>query len=499
MIALISAGLVAMFLWACETLSRGQYRFPVASSITFLLLVASMLLPLWLCFFRPHGWPHKRLDLCQPGSVFAIHYYAYVVLPAIMLWWVWDSRGEYVTSDPVLLNQGLVLGLIGVGFFGLGYRLGPDFGHLLFRDGRRGPGEWLWLRQAACPIAIALLLLVGLIFRLIYFKRYGLSSVDVVRQLNPMLRHSEQVRISGVEIILGQAFDAGILLWVFRCVVGVERSFKILPLLGIGVIFSFLTGAKRSSVAPLLLFYVVWEHYLKRPLGVRKGLVIGALAALLLAGLLLLRALLPLMVSGNLPKLATNSRFSRGMAFYYVNSAEFASFEMILLAIKSRDRLIRAAGGWLTAVLYYNFSFILYLVPHMVWPDKPQMTDLSNVFTRFAVDPGNEITGIAETMFGSLYLLAGLGGVGLGMFVIGVLFRNYYSAMRPWEGRPLRVYLYGVVSLMAFQLLRFGDLSFTAALFIQSHLIEVLPVLVVSNLGQPPAHHLPRQSASSSV
>jgi hypothetical protein len=74
----------------------------------------------------------------------------------------------------------------------------------------------------------------------------------------------------------------------------------------------------------------------------------------------------------------------------------------------------------------------LYVVPRVLWPDKPSPNHLGGLVSRVFFD--EEDNSVAATAFGDLYFHGGLTVVVIGMFALGVFMALLYRALAPGPG-----------------------------------------------------------------
>jgi len=165
---------------------------------------------------------------------------------------------------------------------------------------------------------------------------------------------------------------------------------------------------------------------------------------------------------------------------FYMDSPEFATFDMVVASFLQRESLLKSMGGVYSAFYKYNIETILLtFVPPGVMADKPIYEDPGHIFFRILTG-SNENVGFAVTVWGTSFLFLHVLGILFGMFILGWVFRGVYQLFRPWEGRPYDVFFYAIFYWMAFQFLRFGTLGFTFIYFVTSMLIGVLAALFLA-------------------
>jgi len=448
-------------------------------TVALVALTVALLRP--CCFVPEPNESGHRIDFFQPGTVVAIFYVVYLLVPG---WYVFASldfvsnwvHPQYPAEPLVLATFGLAA--VGLAAFGLGYRLrfphtprvaglgagaSPDSGPLLVRR---------------LPVLIGAFLVVGGIFKVAHLRALQGSWGDVGGSLLPAVGEDPELQFGGIPYFLSQLFDLGAILLLFRAILVQRHRVVAAVVAGAAAVAAFLLSGKRTSVFPFVLFPVVWYHYLVRPISVRRGVVLMAVGAVLAAVLLFARILGPRLFEDGLESINRVTEVSTTPLSFYLNSPELAIFDMTELAIQDRQGLLHAAGGP-GSVVRYNLGPLMYVIPRAVWPDKPTFTDLGQVFYQTIIN-GNRNVGFSVGIIGGFFLYGGVLATILGMFVIGVAFRALYEARRRRSRDPAFVFVYGTVFWMCFQYLRFGTLGFTLLLFLQTQATGVALVWLLS-------------------
>ena len=139
-----------------------------------------------ICCLRRSWNRGGQLDFFQPGTVFALYFLVYVLVPAYNVWQNLDYQSSWV--DPSwpryhLFNSAFALSLLGLVAFGFGY-------HTRSRDsGRRfyTPGLARLARSLSSisTAAILTMLFVGLAFKLRHLSAIGGVSSNALLFLSP--------------------------------------------------------------------------------------------------------------------------------------------------------------------------------------------------------------------------------------------------------------------------------------------------------------------------
>jgi hypothetical protein len=418
-------------------------------------------------------------DFFQPGTVLAVWYVVYIVVPAIHI----IVNLDYVPnwSHPQVPNVPLVtavlgLGVLGLVSFGIGYRLIPiriaDRGSAFLAQ----PAEVLGRRLL--PVALAILS-IGAVFKVMHVRALGGFTVELAANLSPGYREALGLSFGGIPYFLSMLFDAGAILLLFRAVTTRRGWLVALAVFVPALTLAYVMGGKRTAVVPFFLFAVLWYHYLHRRIGVLRGLAIVAFGGLVTSLLLVGRILAPVAIEGGLGAVGDVKEVAQSPGLFFLNSPELNEFDMMAVVIQERDALLRDAGGAVPGLVRYNLQSLTYLIPRAVWREKPVLEDIGNVVYR-NVFPGGEAAGFGVGVVGVLYLFGGVAGVGLGMILVGALFRWLYGVCAPAGGRrPAVVFLYAVLFWSLFSFLRYGTFGFVFLDFIQAHLAVTLAILWV--------------------
>ncbi len=443
----------------------------------FLFLVACAL-PLWCCFRRFEAEGHTPLDLLQPGALVAPLFFLYTIVPAFHVWHDLDYQSAWL--DPTwpaasLFQFTFVLSVLGLAAFGIGYRWST------YQSRQTAPAPTLeetkasW--SASSTTTAILMLAIGLPFRLHHLAALGGLSRDILLFLSPTYVVESGLEIGGVPTLFESFFDWGALLLVLRAIVTRKHRFVSLCVLLVALLLAYLESGKRSAVVPFLLYPIVWVHYLKRRITLKRGLVYATIGSVLVTVLLFMRTVGPLLATTGVTLATAPTEVALAPAQFYINSPELAVFDMTMLAVQDRASLLHEIGGVFWGGLRYNLLPVLYVIPRAIWPGKPIYSNLGAAFYQHAV--GGQNVGFAVGMVGGLYLFGGVIGVLLGMMILGVLFRATYEWLKPWRRNFRNVFLYGITLWMVFHLLRFGELGGPIVFFYQSVLPGVIVALLV--------------------
>jgi hypothetical protein len=104
--------------------------------------------------------------------------------------------------------------------------------------------------------------------------------------------------------------------------------------------------------------------------------------------------------------------------------------------------------------------------------------------------------GLAVTSWGTAYLFFGVIGVVVGFVLLGWFSVSAFAAFSPRRRAPATAFLYAQFYLILFQFLRFGTIGFTFLYFVQSVMMGLIGILIISH---PPAHRGANAAAGNSA
>ncbi len=283
--------------------------------------------------------------------------------------------------------------------------------------------------------------------------------------------------------MLESMLDWAALLAIFYYIVRYKETGKksgwwlLLFLVVLIALVDYVVSAKRSGIIPLFLFPMIWYHYIIKRLTISRAGVYFLAGMLLIAGLLMVRIVLPLLAQNLAPGDYIGKNTPEILAFY-IDSGELATFDLIAASVVKRGELLKQVGGPILGFLKYSFSTLIVFIPRAIWPGKPSYEDLSHVYYRVLIGSDTGI-GFAPTIWGSSFLFFHIAGLLIGMYVLGWLFKSVYALFRLQNGRYIDVFLYSIFYWLAFHFIRFGTTGFVLLLFIQSMAVGVLAMFLV--------------------
>jgi len=456
--------------------------------MTIILIILSVLFAFLWCWPVTSIGSSTKTDYFHPSFLFVGFYIVYFVLSGVLISFIHDYQSNWVDlgSTPELtVNIVFILGILSVAAYGLGMRAKVLFPGKFFKTLLYHPDL---LRKNEAKYVIAFFFLIGGALTLYHLSLLGPMSPDIFRYLSPSAQLELEINWNNVLTMLESMLEWGALFALFyfflsRRSIHIERErgkfyILIMLFLAIAALVYTITG-KRSSVIPLLLLPLIWQHYLIKQLKFYYIIIYFWLMIAVVTLLLMVRIIVPLVVQD--VDIGNSIGESIGeITEFYMDSPELATFDMVVASFLQRESLLAAMGGAFSAFYKYNVETILLtFVPPGVWVDKPIYEDPGHMYFQI-LNGSNDDVGFAVTVWGTSFLFLHVLGILLGMFILGWVFLGIYHLLRPWEGRPFDVFFYAIFYLMAFQFLRFGTLGFTFIYFVTSMLIGVLAALFLA-------------------
>ena len=440
--------------------------------ITFFLLFISFFLPIMCCINRREKDSEYGYDFFQPGIIMVIFFYIYIVTPAIHIWYNLNYNSNWISipsdKQAALFNYTLLITNMGIMCFGLGYRakIGYIFNSTKSRRLSNSLKRIRWSNDSFIKLIIVVLIGIGLLARIfIISKIWGLLS-DILGYLSPSIRATRDIKISGIIYFLSSFLDWGALFLFLRYIVTKKKGYLAILVMLFALVSGYLLGGKRSDVLPFFLFPLVWYHYLRRRINFSLGLVYALGGLVFMASLMFARSLIAYSFIDPASVKEVISEIKQDPLDVYLNSPELTVFDMTVASIKDRENILENIGGWFSGMWNYNFSTILYLIPRILWIEKPVFEDLGQIMYRLFIGDSKYV-GFSLGIFGGLYIFGGLIGVLIGMIAIGVMCRAVYLILQPYKSTSASVFIYSILIWIIFMFFRFGTLGFTILFFIQ--------------------------------
>lgn len=424
-----------------------------------------------------------KIDLFAPSTLMAAFVCSFFALPALMVAHLNDYAsiwGRWSGANPENTNFALLVCVLGLAAFWIGLRLVP--GESKQRESVEPASLSTYMIVAACLIT------VGLVATIYHLSTLSSSPIDLLARLSPSERHDEARSVSQGVVVLESALPGGVLLLFYGVLAHwrvVQQKTTVACVLGVIVIvaaaLAYFTTAKRSSVLPLFLLPLIWIHYTRRPFSIGWGLILFLVGAITSTALLAGRILVPLAAKGIAsPWEYFGNGFTEWLRFYY-ESTEFAAVELLAVVAAERADILDALGGPSAGLVTYNLSAFLAIVPRVMWPDKPELVDVSHALYSW-VTHGYEPVGYAVTVYGTSYLFGGLAGTVATLGALGFLSQKLYRALTVDQAGHGGLFFYGILFWLLFQAFRFGTVGFTFVFFLQTQLSAVVGFLAVRAL-----------------
>jgi hypothetical protein len=416
-IALLGA-LLALILWVAGLSAR---------SLLLAAIVGSLIAPIMIRAIRVH------LDLFEP-----------VILANVALGIMFVGRplhqlitGETIHLDYDILptfNETLLVALIGIVFFQLGYFLRPN----ATAWARRLPAPPPLRLQRAAFAGWFYLLLGGLLFGAFLAQQGGLGLLFI------LLAGRQQ---SNNDLFLGSTgyLYGGLLIWaasalIFFAIATVARRriywlWFLLPTLCLVIFYS--AQGTRSALLPLILavpvFWYLWKN--RRP-SARSLLVAAFIGVALLGTLREVRTVGENRDFVGTLLVALSSPVSEALDILGGGDAEmFDSLANELLVVPERTPFQH--GATVTDVL-------IRMVPRPLWPDKPLESNDAIVVALWPEHYAASRASPAFSLLGPFYADSGLFTVALGMFLIGWMLAVFWRWLYLHRTRPVAQMIYAM-------------------------------------------------------
>jgi hypothetical protein len=440
-----------------------------------------------------------RIDVFHPSILVIAFYLVYFVGSAAVLVLFKDYQGEFVALQPdagQTVNATMAVGILSIISFGVGARLHPiGVATRALRD-----RQLYGVVPVFCLAAI--FLAVGMLARLYQLSLFGPLGVDILQYLSPGRRRELEIIVPQYLVTIGSMADWGGLLLLLTAVARTGRDthfgrntfFAGTLLIAIAVL-SFAVSGKRSAVVLLVLPPIIWVHYLRRRVSVPKMVLLFGGGIAFIAVLLIGRITIPLIVSGADPSDFLGGTLAE-VSTFYLQSAELSTFDMIAATMRYREELLASMGdNAVVSFVKMTFETLSVFIPGAVWPDKPAYTDTGHYYYRYFTGSDADV-GLAVTSWGTAYLFFGVIGVVVGFVLLGWFSVSAFAAFSPRRRAPATAFLYAQFYLILFQFLRFGTIGFTFLYFVQSVMMGLIGILIISH---PPAHRGANAAAGNSA
>jgi hypothetical protein len=431
-------------------------------TIALLLILSCMLV--FALVFGPRDQSGARPLLSGHNFVIAL----LVVYFAFPGWLLLANDRQYVWAaaydDPVTLNETILLVLVALGAFVVGYRM-TDLR-------RREPAEvaisTISTRTAQSMRGAAYVMIaVGLVFKALAVQGSGGLNSSILRLSGYARESFDLVDLQGGVLglrALGSVADVAAT-WLLIEAIRTRRWTRVSLLVFLAIIgSSYVTAGKRLTlIVPIAAVILAIAHF-RRKITVKTAPI--ALLAVFGAGMasLLFRILAPARIGGYHIDLASTDYAHGSLLRFYAYSLEFSTLEMSSVAISAGRSIRESFGGAGQAFITSNLSPFLYGVPRAVFPWKPTgFYDLS--YGVSGVVNGQNYSsmrvGYATTLVGTSEILAGPVGVILAFFAFGIATRIIDRRLGRKVWSSTQVVAYAVILNMVFHFFRQGTLGWT--------------------------------------
>jgi hypothetical protein len=439
----------------------------------------------------PRDWTGAR-PILSSYVVILIGISLYILVPSILIYisgnytWAVDYYSEATFARTIWLS---VLAL--VAFL---------YGNALVRQRRPQRSDGLDVpsvevdphspRPSADVLLVALLGL-GLALKIVLIVNTG-GIADSVTRMSGYAREFSGVDLLDANAILLRTISGiadGAATWgMLRALRDRHREKTWLLILLITLGLSYVTTGKRLILLLPIVCVLVGVHFYRRSLTTRLLPIVFALAIGVGFVTLMARVFLPASVLGYGVNLDNVAYADGSVLQFYLYSLEFASAEMISVAMLSRQDIIDMFGGAWDAMFVSNIEPFLYSVPRVLWPGKPtQVNDLSyGISAALGATPFEDPTvGYASTLIGTSYLIGGLVGVMIAMFAVGLLTARIDLRLSRRHWTDMSIILYAIGLVVVFHLFRQGALGWTFIVSIVQQYGAIAALLILAMSSRP--------------
>lgn len=277
-----------------------------------------------------------------------------------------------------------------------------------------------------------------------------------------------------------------------------EKTWLFVLLITLGLTY-LLTGKRLVILLPIMVVLVGFHIYRRSittrvlPIAIPIAVVVGFLT-------LSARVFLPAAVAGYNMDVKNIAYADGSVLQFYLYSLEFASVEMISVAIEARQDILEMFGGAWSAIIATNFESFLYSVPRAVWPGKPTVFyDLSHGITAaLGATPFQDPTvGYASTLIGTSFLMGGAIGTAAAMLLLGFVTARCDLRLKKGNWSDGSIVIYALALVIVFHLFRQGTLGWTFIVSIVQNYGVLLALFVLCMIAKAPhPSELPRPNPS---
>lgn len=444
----------------------------------------------------PVDWRGDR-PVLSAYNIVIVGFALYVVLAALLTWGIGDyTAAPTYYSDKDFANIVwicvLAFGVFWFSNFLFRYRWGADRDSLAARavapvepssKAQKDPSQ-----KSRVDLLCFALLAVGLLLKVFILVRAG--GVDSLIRISGSGQKISGLTFDDAEIRLFTASGLadGAATWgLIRALKDRYREKTWFALFVVTLMMSYSIMGKRLVVLLPVFCVVIAFHVYRKPLTNRL------LPMVLVAGLalgfvsILFRVFVPAALGGYSINLDAVSYAQGSLWRFYFYSLEFSSLEMMTVISTSRAELVSMFGGLSEVMVKTNLEPLLYTIPRAVWPGKPERVyDVSYAISALLGNGDFEkpTVGYASTLVGTS-LLAGLLGVVVAMFILGVITAAIDSRLRRGAWSELSVALYAIGLVFVFHIFRQGSLGWAFIVAIVQN-YGIIAALVLLGLQSRP-------------
>lgn len=401
------------------------------------------------------------VDFFAPGSVLALFHVGYILVPAYYLWLSRDYDSLWFAVRPneraPLFNQAVLVANVGLAGLLVGYR--RALGHRRARQQR--PRRSLLMHALSSRAGIVILLGAGAMTTYTVAAQLGFDIRTILLGLSVSLRDKTVPLPGYIDAVTSLLMWGGLMAYWRQINHNKKPRIGLVLCAGAFIVQYLVFTGKRSYVAPLVVLPAIWSHYRTRWWTGARVLTYTAAMGLLMAFLLMFRILVPLYLSSYSSHAMAYADMSARPVGSYLETPDLAMFDVIEAVVSAPEQVISTGGGWWTTLWGNVVSPVLYVVPRILWADKPEFKDLSQVVYRTFFGTEDDV-GFASGYLGALYIFGGMAGVLLGSGLLGYGAGRIYNVLAPWRGDPGSIFVYGVAAWILFIFARFGTIGFTA-------------------------------------
>ena len=400
--------------------------------VDYLLVVGLAASSLWLLGFRR---ARGTFDLFDPLTVFLVAMGFFLVMRplALLIADDFDWRG-YDTADG--FRKGMVVGIIGVGAFVLGYQMSPV--------------RWLRGRVAPLPdtlgsgllfVAGVALAVVGLLGLAVFFSQSGGTASDLVAFTRPTFDDATRQSVGYIYNAPLLSLPASLIAVELWRRGGHDRALLVLAI-SLPSLLYFAGQADRLFLLAIIGQPIMYRYLIR---GSRPNLLLAA--ALLPVVFIMISAIRDARNDSDDVGISESAQAvfdDPGSAWTdFTLGADSEAGEGLMFLVTFVPQEIDFAPG---ATIQ---NLVTQAVPRALWPTKPRIPEEQIMDAAFPDAYLRTRAGATFTAMGTFYFDSGIAGVIVGMALSGVTLRFLWVWMQP-EGRFLDAAIASSLPLLAF-------------------------------------------------